>query len=112
RHSRARLDACKRHSRRRGYLASTQAEAQAATRRSRLDAASDAGNGAENETQAEVQRLERDALVVSVHTVFIGLRHRKRKNPVRLDAESAKPRAVGDAGAQVWHHGNPWIDLV
>src|SRR4051812_15903178 len=83
-----------------------------ATRPSHSRLPSYARDGAENETEAEVQRLERDALVVSMHTLLVGLRHRERKNTVRFDAEPAEARAVGDAGAQIWNDRNLRIDLV
>ena len=42
-----------------------------------------------DETGTEVQRGERNALVVPVHALFIGLRHRERQYSVRVYAEPA-----------------------
>jgi len=49
----------------------------------------DAKHGAVNEACAEMQRRERDALVVPVHALLIGLYHRERKNAVGLHPESS-----------------------
>lgn len=48
-----------------------------------------ARNGSMNETNAEVERLERHALVVAVHTLLVRLHHRERQDAVRLDSQAA-----------------------